>query len=79
MVRGAQIRAARAIIGLSRNELALRAHISLSSLNRLESDGSDIRRSTLVKVIYTLEEFGIVLINNSDGSFGVKQMNNLPK
>ena len=72
MIKGRQVRAARAMLDLSRKAFASKAGVSLSSLIRLEEDVVDVRRSTVIKVISTLENLGIPLKNNDDGTFGIK-------
>lgn len=56
-----QIRAARAISGLSKDDLAQRAKVSVSTLNRLEDPGSAVRarHDTLLAVRRALEEAGV--------------------
>jgi hypothetical protein len=62
MISGAQIRAARALLGISAVELVQMAKISLRTLQRFQSsDGiPDGRTSILAKTAATLEAAGIV-------------------
>jgi predicted transcriptional regulator len=55
------IRAARALLGLSQEELARRAYIALRTLSRLEeSDGAvNARTATLNHVVAALEKAGV--------------------
>ena len=71
MIDGRQIRAARALLGWSRDELQVRADLSMSALLRLEHGNADSRRSTIMKVLSTLEAAGIVFITREDGAIGV--------
>jgi predicted transcriptional regulator len=71
MIDGRQIRAARALLGWNRDELLARAQLSMSALLRLEQGAADSRRSTIIKVVQTLEAAGIVFITREDGAIGV--------
>jgi predicted transcriptional regulator len=59
MITARQIRAARALLGWSRQELADKAIISLNALARLEGDKVDPRTSTLAAVERTLNRAGV--------------------
>lgn len=72
MVTVPQIRAARALLGWSQQELADRAIVSLPSVTRLERSTVDTRISTLEAVEDAFQKAGIEFINERDGSFGVK-------
>jgi len=69
MVTGAQIRAARALLGWSQQTLADRAIVSLNALNRLERGDVDSRQSTILAIETALEAAGITFIfhNNMEG------------
>ncbi len=71
MIDGRQIRAARALLGWNRDELLARTELSISALLRLEQGAADSRRSTIMKVVKTLEAAGIVFITREDGAMGV--------
>jgi transcriptional regulator with XRE-family HTH domain len=71
MITGAQIRAARALLGWSQQQLAAKAIISETALLKLETSQADTRTSTLIKVRRALEEGGIEFVNRADGKIGV--------
>lgn len=71
MIDGRQIRAARGILGWSREELLSVAGVSKSALLRMESGLADSRGSTLLKVMKALEEAGIEFLAHDDGAIGV--------
>lgn len=70
-VTGQQIRAARALLGWSRQDLAEASDISMSALLRLEGALTDSRSSTVNKVISTLRSAGIEFVNRDEASIGV--------
>jgi len=71
MIDGRQVRAARAMLGWSREELLDAAGISMSALLRLEGALADTRISTLSKVVRTLNQAGIEFVSREDGAIGV--------
>ncbi len=71
MLDGRQIRAARAMLGWSREDLLKAAGISMSALLRMESGQADSRGSTLSKVIHALASAGIELVYRDDGAIGI--------
>lgn len=74
MVTGAQIRAARAAVGLSAVELAERAGVALKTINRFEAaDGvPPSRSSTLLDVRKALEAAGIEFIGTPEHNPGIR-------
>jgi predicted transcriptional regulator len=72
MVTPRQIRAARALLGWSQQQLADSAIISLNALIRLERDQVDSRLSTLNAVVRALTKAGIEFIPASDKGEGVR-------
>jgi DNA-binding XRE family transcriptional regulator len=59
-----QIRMARAWFDWSREDLALRAQVSVSTIRRFERENFNVFRASLpaiLKVVQTLEEYGVVL------------------
>ena len=70
MITNSQIRAARALLGWSR-ELADRSLLSETAILKLETVRADSRTSTLIKVRNTLEAAGVEFINRADGAKGV--------
>ncbi len=71
MLDGRQIRAARAMLGWSREDLLKAAGISMSALLRMESGQADSRGSTLSKVVHALANAGIEFVHREDGAIGV--------
>ena len=59
MISARQIRAARALLGWSQQDLADRAIISVNALRRLEAEQVDPRMSTVTAVKAALEGAGV--------------------
>ena len=72
MITAAQMRAARALAGIDQKTLALRAGVSLPTIQRMEASDGVVRGvvDTLVKVIHALEESGVELIGENQQSTG---------
>ena len=70
LISGAQIRAARALLGWSQGELALAASVSERSLRIVEGEGDGLSLKTVLKVHDALEVVGIVF-TISDAGEGV--------
>jgi PAS domain S-box-containing protein len=70
-----QIRAARAITGLSKDDLARLANVSVSTINRLEDTGSAVRprTDTLVAVRRALEDAGAAFTFEPGAKPGVRE------
>jgi transcriptional regulator with XRE-family HTH domain len=66
MITGAQLRAARALIGIDQRELAQRSGLSVPTIQRMESSDGVIRSNvdSLMKLIDALSVSGIQLIND---------------
>ena len=64
MLRPAQCRAARALLGWSQQKLAEEADVPTMVLNRFERGKSDPRTSTRDKIEQTLRAAGIELLEN---------------
>ena len=62
---GAQVRAARVLLGVSQSALARSARLSLSTLNDLEHGRESVRRRTRERVARCLEDAGIVFVRES--------------
>ncbi len=62
---GAQVRAARVLLGVSQSTLAHSARLSLSTLNELEHGRESVRRRTREQVVRCLEEAGILFVRES--------------
>ncbi len=78
MITSAQMRAARALLGIDQRDLAERTGLSLPTIQRMEASEDVIRGKvdSLMKLIAGLEEAGIVLIGDgatsSAGGRGVR-------
>jgi predicted transcriptional regulator len=61
----AQLRAARALLGIDQKELADLAGVSLPTIQRMEASGGIVRGNidTLTKVIAALDRSGVELLN----------------
>ena len=71
MIDGRQIRAARAMLGWSREDLLKASGSSMSALLRMEGALADSRSSTLNKVVKALSLAGIEFVTRDDGAIGV--------
>ncbi len=67
MMTPAQLRAARALLGMDQRTLALRAGVSLPTIQRMEASDGFVRGvvDTLTKVVAALEREGIELIGEN--------------
>ena len=78
MITAAQLRAARALLGLDQRELAQRCSLSLPTIQRMEASDGVIRGNvdSLMKLVHALDAAGIELIsdgtNSSGGGRGVR-------
>jgi predicted transcriptional regulator len=72
MITAAQIRAARALLGLDQRRLAEAAGLSLPTIQRMEASAGQVRGNveSLVKVVEALEKAGIELIGEGASSAG---------
>lgn len=72
MITAAQLRAARALLGISQTELADRAGVSVPTIQRMEASIGDVRGvvDTLVKVVKALDTLGLELIGEDAPSAG---------
>ncbi len=73
MITAAQIRAARALLGLDQRRLAEAAGLSLPTIQRMEGSAGQVRGNveSLVRVVEALERAGIELIGEGAPSTGV--------
>ena len=71
MITGSQIRAARALLGWSQQDLADKSLLSETAILKLETQRADTRTSTVIKVRKSLEDAGIDFITRADGAVGV--------
>lgn len=78
MITSAQLRAARALLGIDQRDLAKRSRLSLPTIQRMEASGEVIRGNvdSLMKLIGALDRAGIELISenavSSSGGRGVR-------
>lgn len=72
MITAAQLRAARALIGLDQKALAEKAGVSLPTIQRMETSGGHVRGTvdTLTRVIEALDAAGVELIGEHTASSG---------
>jgi len=72
MITAAQIRAARALLGMDQRRLAEAAGLSLPTIQRMEASDGQVRGNvdSLVKVIDALEKAGVELIGEGMTSAG---------
>ena len=70
MITAAQLRAARALLGIDQVALAQRANLSLPTIQRMETSGGVIRGNvdSLVKIVQALEDMGVELIGDGGAS-----------
>jgi predicted transcriptional regulator len=84
MITAAQMRAARALLGMDQRHLADAAGISLPTIQRMEASDGLVRGNvdTLVKVVESLERAGVELIPEGavspGGGRGVRLKANSP-
>jgi transcriptional regulator with XRE-family HTH domain len=73
MITKNQIKAARALLGITQLELAKKAGVSLATLNNIEhSEHTDPRISTITKIRTALEKSGIEFTGESDSMQGLR-------
>lgn len=72
MITSAQMRAARAMLGLDQRQLAALSGVSLPTIQRMEASGGVVRGNvdTLTKVVAALDCAGIELITDNVVSHG---------
>jgi transcriptional regulator with XRE-family HTH domain len=73
MITAAQLRAARALIGIDQRQLAELADLSVPTIQRMEASDGVIRGNvdSLMKLIGALDKAGIELIGEGAASAGV--------
>lgn len=78
MITAAQMRAARALLGIDQRQLAERSGVSLPTIQRMEASTGNVRGvvDTLTKVVEALERSGVELIGDDapsrEGGRGVR-------
>jgi predicted transcriptional regulator len=72
MISSAQMRAARALLGIDQKTLAEMAGVSVPTIQRMESSQGNVRGvvATLTKIIDALDAAGLELIGNEQPSQG---------
>ncbi|MGO4685253.1 helix-turn-helix domain-containing protein [Hyphomicrobium sp. 2TAF46] len=72
MITAAQMRAARALLGIDQQTLADRAGVSLPTIQRMEASEGNVRGvvDTLTKVVAAFDAAGIELIGENMPSMG---------
>ncbi|HWS77433.1 MAG TPA: helix-turn-helix transcriptional regulator [Thermomonas sp.] len=72
MISSAQIRAARALLGIDQKTLAEMAGVSVPTIQRMESSQGNVRGvvGTLTKIIEALDAAGLELIGSEQPSQG---------
>ena len=72
MISSAQMRAARALLGIDQRQLAKMAGVSLPTVQRMEASNGTVRGvvGTLTKIVEALDAAGVELIGNDQPSQG---------
>ena len=72
MISAAQMRAARALLGIDQKALADLAGVSLPTVQRMEASAGNVRGmvETLTKIVDALDAAGVELIGNEQPSQG---------
>lgn len=72
MITSAQIRAARALLGMDQKTLAEKSGLSLPTIQRMEASDGQVRGvvDSLVKVVQAIEAAGVELIGENASSTG---------
>jgi transcriptional regulator with XRE-family HTH domain len=72
MITAAQLRAARALVGIDQRQLAEAAQLSLPTIQRMEASEGVIRGTvdSLMKLVTALQGFGVELIDEKSASSG---------
>lgn len=73
MITAAQMRAARALLGIDQQTLADLADVSLPTIQRMEASQGNVRGivDTLMKVVQAFDQAGLVLIGENTPSQGM--------
>lgn len=72
MITAAQMRAARALLGIDQKTLAERAGVSLPTIQRMEASDGNVRGvvETLTRVVEAFDRAGVELISDNSPSTG---------
>ncbi len=65
----AQLRAARAMLGWTRQRLAVTSRVHRQTIGDIEKGRTQAQKGTMARLVQTLEEAGVVF---GDGSVGIK-------
>jgi transcriptional regulator with XRE-family HTH domain len=70
MITAAQMRAARALLGIDQRQLAEQSGVSLPTIQRMEASDGNVRGvvETLTKVVEALDRAGVELIGDNAAS-----------
>jgi DNA-binding transcriptional regulator YiaG len=70
MITGAQMRAARALLGIDQKQLAELSSLSLPTIQRMETSNAVVRGNvdSLMKLVGALDAAGIILIGENEPS-----------
>ena len=68
MISASQVKAARALIGWSQNELSEESGVSIIAIKNFERGMTDPRLSTIEKIKTALEEAGVCFISKGEKS-----------
>ncbi|MFS8048601.1 helix-turn-helix domain-containing protein [Rhizobium sp. BR 314] len=85
MITAAQMRAARALLGIDQRQLADLAGVSVPTIQRMEASADVVRGNvdSLMRLLAALSEAGIEVINegavSQDGGRGVRLKASLPE
>jgi predicted transcriptional regulator len=72
-VTGDQIRAARALLNLSANDLAKQAGLSRGTIQRAELESAEVTGSNMMRIIETLEKLDVIFIPENGEGIGVRK------
>ncbi len=72
MITAAQMRAARALLGIDQRQLAARSGVSLPTIQRMEASDGNVRGviDTLTKIVEAFDVAGVELIADGMNSVG---------
>ncbi|WP_413867583.1 helix-turn-helix domain-containing protein [Albidovulum sp.] len=72
MITGAQMKAARALLGIGQKDLAVMAGVSVPTIQRMEASEANVRGiiESLMRVIEAFDRAGIELIGEGGRSLG---------
>lgn len=71
-MNGQQCRAARALLGISQDDLAKETAVSKRTIASFESGEHEVAPRTLVALVYKLEDLGVEFIAENGGGAGVR-------